>query len=190
MNLFCQQHYKCNVWYNSIPRQCFTWLQFYVCTIGHSIPTSYLGSDNLRVQRSLLIMYAFDNPMKTFCVLGKLASRIMFEIESRTFKKEMNNMHKSYKNIFFIFLLGSVWFYILCVLIFNHSLKDTSRVLKIFLVDPKAWVSRVFSCKIVLSRVTFLCAIAYFRCIPIKEDLPSRNVHFLEKIQKFIYTLP
>ena len=53
-------------------------------------------------------MYAFDNPMKTFCVLGKLASRIMFEIESRTFKKEMNNMHKSYKNIFFIFLLGSV----------------------------------------------------------------------------------
>ena len=67
-----------------------------------------IGSDNLRVERSLLIMYAFDNPMKTFCVLEKLASRIIFQIESRKFKKEMNNIHTSYKNIFFIFLLGSV----------------------------------------------------------------------------------
>ena len=83
----------------------------------------------------------------------------------------------------FDFIYCVCWFLII-------SLKDTSRVLKIFLVDPKAWVSRVFSCKIVLSRVTFLCAISYFCCIPIKEDLPSRNVHFLEKIQKLIYTLP
>ena len=70
--------------YNTIisTKQCFTrlYLQLNICTIGHSIQTSYLGFDNLWVQRSLLIMYALDNPMKTFCVLGKLASSVIFQI--------------------------------------------------------------------------------------------------------------
>ena len=102
--------------------------------------------------------------------------------------KEMN-MTQTYLTKTFSYISSGkcLILYVLCVLIFNHSLKDTSRVLKIFLVDPKAWVSRVFSCKIVLSRVTFLCAIAYYRCIPIKEDLPSRNVHFFGKDTKKLF---
>ena len=103
------------------------------------------------------------------------------------FKRNEYDTNISYKNIF-LYFFWEVFDFIYCVCWFLIiSLKDTSRVLKIFLVDPKAWVSRVFSCKIVLSRVTFLCAIAYYRCIPIKEDLPSRNVHFFGKDTKKLF---
>ena len=80
------------------------------------------------------------------------------------------------------------WLILKCVCWFLIILlKILAESWRFFVVDPKAWVSRVFSCKIVLSRVTFLCAIAYYRCIPIKEDLPSRNVHFFGKDTKKLF---